>query len=144
MNPEERARTLQGVGFAMAAFIFWGFSPIYFKILADVPVGEILTHRILWSVVCLAPFLVVTRRINGARILWERPKVLGLVLLASSLVGINWLVFLWAVVHERVLARGVDGPRGGHSERGQPHAGDDVPLVGARHGTPFGATDESR
>ncbi|MCH8228365.1 MAG: EamA family transporter RarD, partial [Proteobacteria bacterium] len=39
-----------GMAAATAAFIFWGFLPIYFKWLGTVPALELIAHRILLAV----------------------------------------------------------------------------------------------
>ena len=46
---EDAVRARQGVFFALAAYSFWGFAPIYFKSVQQVPAFEILAHRIIWA-----------------------------------------------------------------------------------------------
>ena len=41
---------LKGVLAMMAACTVWGLSGLFFKALAAVPPGEILSHRVLWTV----------------------------------------------------------------------------------------------
>ena len=48
-----------GVAAALAAYIFWGLAPIYFKLIQSAPALEIIAHRILWSVPVLAGFLLL-------------------------------------------------------------------------------------
>ena len=48
-----------GVAAALAAYIFWGLAPIYFKWIETVEPLEIIAHRILWSVPFLAGFLLL-------------------------------------------------------------------------------------
>ena len=93
-----------GITAAMAAFMFWGLTPIYFKWLGTVPALEIIAHRIFWAV----PVLVVFLLIRDGRHFWRRMllprKTLLTLLLSGLLVGFNWLVFVWAVTHDRILA----------------------------------------
>ena len=92
-----------GVTAALAAFVFWGLVPIYYKGLQTVDAWEVLAHRIIWSVPVLLVFLAVR---DGKRI-WKRLRLpLSSIawLCASGLVlALNWLVFVWAVAHDRVL-----------------------------------------
>lgn len=89
---------------ALAAYLFWGLVPIYFKWIHAVPPLEIIAHRVLWSIPVLAGFLLL----RHGRQFWQRfrlPARTVLVLFVSgSLVVGNWLIFVWAVVNDRVLA----------------------------------------
>ena len=93
-----------GMEAATAAFIFWGFLPIYFKWLGTVPALELIAHRILWAV----PVLIVFLLIRDGRHFWRRMvlprKTILTLMLSGLLVGFNWLLFVWAVTHDRVLA----------------------------------------
>ena len=44
------AETRAGLFAAMAAYGLWGFLPLYFQFLGDLPPLVILAHRIIWSV----------------------------------------------------------------------------------------------
>lgn len=88
---------LKGILYAVIAYVSWGLLALYWKQLAQVPAVELLAHRVTWSFVLLFAGLLVSRR--GAA-LWEavrRPKVLAYHAVAAVLVGINWLVYVWAV-----------------------------------------------
>ena len=63
MTPDLGAAAAARAGYlyGLAAFIVWGVFPVYFKWLAHVPPGEILAHRILWSV----PFLALLSAAGG-------------------------------------------------------------------------------
>lgn len=94
---------VQGVAFAATAFSIWGVVPLYFKQLEDILPGEVLAHRIIWTAVLLCLLLVATRRIRHLAPLWQVPGVWQRVVIASALISANWLVFLWAVMNQRVL-----------------------------------------
>lgn len=93
-----------GVAAALAAYVFWGLAPIYFKLIQAAPALEIIAHRILWSVPVLTLFLLV----RDGRRFWQRmrlpPRSVAILLLSGVLVAANWLIFVWAVVNGRVLA----------------------------------------
>lgn len=87
----------RGVVFAVSAYIFWGLHPIYWKLLKHVPSVEIVSHRIVWSLVF---FLVILSSRKEWRRLWmkirESPR--KLILFAPAfLIGSNWGVYIWAV-----------------------------------------------
>ena len=37
-----------GFAFAVAAYLMWGFLPLYMKAITHIPPVEIIAHRILW------------------------------------------------------------------------------------------------
>ncbi|MFK7864124.1 MAG: EamA family transporter, partial [Pseudohongiellaceae bacterium] len=49
----------QGIVFALTAYIFWGLIPLFFKLLDAAGPGEILAHRIIWSVLLLLVLLKI-------------------------------------------------------------------------------------
>lgn len=93
-----------GVAAALGAYIFWGLAPIYFKQLPGVAPLEVIAHRILWSIPLLALFLVLRDGPGFWRRLRLPPRVIALLWLTGALVMFNWLVFVWAVVNDRILA----------------------------------------
>lgn len=96
--------TRLGVSAALAAFITWGVAPIYFKWLAVVPAMEIIAHRVLWSIPVLVAFLLYRDGIKFLeRMRLSLRQVLGL-LLSGGVLAVNWLLFVWAVNHDQVMA----------------------------------------
>ncbi|MBT8051593.1 MAG: EamA family transporter RarD [Gammaproteobacteria bacterium] len=94
-----------GVTAALAAYIFWGLAPIYFKLLQQVAPLEIIAHRILWSIPFLVGFLLLREGGRGFVRRMRLPRRTILVLLVSGLLVVtNWLIFVWAVVNGQVLA----------------------------------------
>jgi chloramphenicol-sensitive protein RarD len=99
----EDARPSTGVIYGLAAYLWWGLAPLYFKAIAHVPPSEILAHRILWSCVLLA-LLIWRRGELGALAVAVRSRRLLATLAASTvLIGVNWFVFIWAIAHGRLL-----------------------------------------
>lgn len=94
----------RGVMAALAAYIFWGVAPIYFKLIQTVPALEIIAHRILWSIPLLAGFLLL----RDGRAFWGRVRLpwrsVMTLLLTGVLLAANWLIFVWAVSNDQILA----------------------------------------
>src|SRR5215211_7593470 len=84
---------LNGIG----AYVLWGFFPIYWKFLHQVPALQVIGHRIGWSFILLIVILLVTRQWNDFRTVALAPKVIGIYAIASVLLTINWLVYVWGV-----------------------------------------------
>ncbi|BAL26109.1 EamA family transporter RarD [Azoarcus sp. KH32C] len=93
----------QGVIATLIAFTTWGLAPIYFKAVGSVPPTEIVAHRVLWSVVFLFALLAFWRGFDGLRRLLAQPRLVGLLAVASTLTGSNWLVFVWAISANRLV-----------------------------------------
>ncbi|OIQ24945.1 EamA family transporter RarD [uncultured Vibrio sp.] len=103
MKTEEQQRTRQGILFAVGAYTMWGIAPIYFKSLDGVAALEILSHRVIWSFFFLAGLLHVGRRWRDVRdVMKSKPKMLYL-FATSFVIGLNWLIFIWAVNENRML-----------------------------------------
>lgn len=97
--PPERAGFLA----ALAAYGSWGLLPLFWKRLADVPALETLCHRIVWSVVFVFIILAIQRRLVEILKIFRNPRVAGLLVLSGIAVGLNWLIYIWAVNVDRVL-----------------------------------------
>jgi len=97
---ERRAGSL----FAIAAFGFWGLTPIYYKLLPHVPPVEVLAHRVVWSVVFGALFVTLTSAWPAVRAAIGSPRTLRALALTAALVSTNWLIYIYAVVNDQVMA----------------------------------------
>jgi len=103
-TPDHTAREARaGVAYGLAAYLLWGFFPIYFKALAGVAPLEVLSHRIVWSVATLALILTVARRWEGVRTAFSQPRTLMTLCATTLLIAVNWLVFIYAVGAGKVL-----------------------------------------
>ncbi|MBS0661023.1 MAG: EamA family transporter RarD [Verrucomicrobia bacterium] len=90
------------VGFI--AFLSWGLVPLYWRLLGEVSSVRIVCHRAVWcfAFIALVVAASATQR-DQLRAALRQPRAVWLCALAGWLIGINWLVFIWAVNHERVL-----------------------------------------
>jgi chloramphenicol-sensitive protein RarD len=86
----------KGIWYGIGAYAMWGFFPIYWKLLQHVPALELLGHRIAWSFFFLVIVILISKQWNEFRSLINR-KTLGIYLIASLLIGVNWLLYVWAV-----------------------------------------------
>ena len=98
-HPHHGSAFIAGV----AAFATWGLVPIYWKLLTKVPAPEILAHRFVWTIVFLGVLLSWQQRwrevISNARSRRSALFCLG----SGVMVGLNWLLFIWAVNIGHVL-----------------------------------------
>ncbi|WP_150266091.1 EamA family transporter RarD [Paenibacillus tepidiphilus] len=88
---------------AIIAYIMWGVLPLYWKLFNDVPAGEILSHRVVWSFVFMGILVAVQRRWGDMkRIAASRSQLLSLAA-SGLLIAANWLIFIWAVNNGHVV-----------------------------------------
>lgn len=88
-----RVGVLMGIG----AYALWGVLPLYIKALRPLPATDILSHRVLWSLLLLALIALLYKRGGAALAALRRPRI-ALALLASTLlIGSNWLLYIYAV-----------------------------------------------
>lgn len=102
-QPVPLTTTKKGVLTALTAFIIWGGFPLYFKQLTAYNATEIIGHRIIWTFVCVSIFMLVNRRWHWLKILKAQPKWLGVTFIAGLIIATNWLTYVWAVNHDRIL-----------------------------------------
>lgn len=86
----------KGVLFATAAYLIWGFYPIYFKALQAVPAFQIMTHRVVWCFLFMA-LLVLFRREAHVIKAALTPRTLLIYLAAGAINSINWFIYIWGV-----------------------------------------------
>ena len=93
----------RGVLTGIAAYVLWGLSPIFWKLVDDVAAGDVILFRITATALLLGLAHLVLR--TGPRVLAiaRAPRVAGTALLTAALLASNWLVFVWAVNDDRVL-----------------------------------------
>ncbi|MFD1708482.1 EamA family transporter RarD [Siminovitchia sediminis] len=91
----------EGIGNTVIAYVMWGFLPIYWKLLDQVPPGEVLAQRIFWSFGFMLLLLWIGNRVSSfkssLKLITEQPKAMLSLLSASILISLNWLIFIWAV-----------------------------------------------
>ena len=87
----------------MCAYLIWGCFPVYFKAFGSVPSFQIVSHRIVWSVVFLLLLSFRPGRWNDIRRAITNRRSLLILLTTSILIATNWLVFIIAVGHGQVL-----------------------------------------
>ncbi|HYD86290.1 MAG TPA: EamA family transporter RarD [Vitreimonas sp.] len=104
-SPSEAERRA-GFMAAAAAYIMWGFLPLYLKLLSAIDVREVLAQRILWA--APAAFVAVFV-MSGWRPGWReiatalRPRMLGTLTLSAMFIFVNWGLYVYLVLNERVI-----------------------------------------
>lgn len=91
------SETSKGVIAVLGAAIVWGMSPIFYKALDHVPALDVLSHRMIWSLVFFAIVLGASGRLREIPAAFKDKRTSCLIVLASIIIAVNWALFIWAV-----------------------------------------------
>ena len=104
INPSKsRQESLSGVVYASSAFLIWGLSPIYWKVMRDIPAFEIIMHRVIWSFFFLIIVLVFQKHWNEFMAAVKKPRTFMILIPTTILLGFNWFIYIWAINNEHIL-----------------------------------------
>ena len=93
----DTGRNVPGLAAGAGAFLLWGLFPCYWKALKSVPAPEILCHRMVWSLVFVGLVITVWGRWGEVGRAVRSRRNLLFFLASSTLLGINWLTYIWGV-----------------------------------------------
>lgn len=93
-----------GMTCALSAFLIWGLVPVFFKLLAGVGPLLVTAHRIIWALLLISIYLLLRDRRHIFSSLAVGARVAAWLMISALLVAINWLIFVWAVSNDQILA----------------------------------------
>jgi chloramphenicol-sensitive protein RarD len=93
----------RGFAFAVAAYLLWGFLPLYMKALAHVPPVEVVAHRVVWSVPVAGAILLLLGRTADLRAALRSGRMLRMAGLTAALISVNWAIYVHAIGSGRAL-----------------------------------------
>ncbi len=101
MNPASKG---SGLPYALGAYLIWGLLPLYLHLLQAVPPFEFVGWRVIFTLpVCLVA-IAVTRNWRALATALVNPRTMLVLLGSSLLIGVNWLIYIWAILEGHVLA----------------------------------------
>lgn len=77
--------------------------PLYWPLLEPANPLEIVSHRAVWTLVFCLIVLAITHALKSTLATFRRPKVAAKLFLASVLISVNWLVYIWATNNDHVV-----------------------------------------
>ena len=92
-----------GLLYAFGAYGMWGLFPLYFLALLPASPFEIVSYRIIFSLIFCALLLTITRGWRRYVALLRQRRILLTMALAGVLIYANWQIFIIAVVSNQVL-----------------------------------------
>ena len=100
-NPETPK---SGVSAAIAAYTIWGFLPLYLLTVKAVPAMEFVGWRIIWTLPICIVIVLVRGQLSDLRVALADRKSLMVLAASATFIGINWLVYVWAIQNGNVYA----------------------------------------
>lgn len=92
---------------ALGAYLTWGFLPLYLILVKSVPAFEFVGWRIIWTLpLCLA-IVAVRRQFPELLAALRSPRSMLALLASAVLIGINWFVYIWAIMAGEVFATSI-------------------------------------
>ena len=93
----------KGLANGTAAYTIWGVFGLYFTLLTEVPVFEVLAHRVIWCLVFTLGLIVIRGDVAKLTRIINQPKIVLCLALSSLLIGLNWGVYFWAVSQQQLI-----------------------------------------
>lgn len=98
-NSDSRA----GLTYGIAAYLCWGFFPLYWPLLEPASAYEVLAHRIVWTLVFCVGLLTITHKWGAFRSIIGQRRLMLPLALASVVITLNWGGFIWGVTNGHVI-----------------------------------------
>jgi len=93
----------RGLAAAAGAFFIWGLLPLYLKLLHAVPVLQVTAHRLTWGCLFALGWLALRRELGHVWVALSNPRVLVRLMASATLIGINWVIYVWGVANNHVV-----------------------------------------
>lgn len=97
--------TRQGLLFGLGAYVLWGVISLFWKQLSGVNPYAIFSYRILWTLITMLLYMFLSRRQTVykkqlSELLADK-KARRNMILASFLIAVNWLSYIYAVTNQQ-------------------------------------------
>lgn len=89
---------------ALGAYGIWGFLPLYLLLVRAVPAFEFVAWRIIWTLPICLVIVALRRQAPDVRAALRQRRTLGWLAVSSTLIAVNWLVYVWAIQSGEVYA----------------------------------------
>lgn len=92
-----------GLWATVFAFVLWGLFPLFWVLLKAAPPLQIIAHRVVWCALFVVAWLLWRDGRGWLRAALAHPKTLPILLLSSTLISVNWGIYIWAVLTGHVV-----------------------------------------
>jgi chloramphenicol-sensitive protein RarD len=106
-DPKPSGPIASGLAPALGAYLIWGFLPLYLVLVKNVPPFEFVGWRIIWTLPLCLVIVAYRRQFPELLAALKSPRSLLALLASSVLIGINWFVYIWAIMNGEVYATSI-------------------------------------
>ena len=96
-TPPKNEDSLRGFGFALTAYLLWGFLPIFMKAVGHISPAEVIAHRVIWSIPIAGAVLWATGRTADLWLALRTPRMLLMGFATAALISVNWGIYVWSI-----------------------------------------------
>jgi len=101
------APAASGLAPALGAYLIWGFLPLYLILVQSVPPFEFVGWRIIWTLPLCLLIVAFRRQLPELLAALKSPRSLLALTASAVLIGINWFVYIWAIMAGEVFATSI-------------------------------------
>ncbi|MBA5724018.1 EamA family transporter RarD [Candidatus Liberibacter sp.] len=83
--------------------IWWGFSPLYLRLIKDVNAIEIIAQRVLWTLPIMMLSVSLFEGLHVVRSALTKPQVLLRLIINAGILSIHWFLFIYASISGKSL-----------------------------------------
>jgi len=84
-------------------YTIWGAQPVYWKLFHEVPLDQILAHRIIWSSILLVGIIALKNQFNELLEIFKSKKNMILITLSAFLIASNWFINIYAANSNQII-----------------------------------------
>ncbi|MBZ7980179.1 EamA family transporter RarD [Campylobacter sp. RM12642] len=88
---------------AFVVFVFWGLVPIFYKQLNTLDAFVVMSHRIVWSVIFLAIFLIIIGQFKKALQELKSLKMAFNLFICGALISGDWGLYIYMIQKNLIL-----------------------------------------
>ena len=92
-----------GYASATSGALIWGMAPLYYRLLNEFPLMEVVAQRAFWSCVLFMVVFIIQNRLSELRQALNSFKNISLFIICSALIGTNWLLFIFALNYGQLM-----------------------------------------
>lgn len=106
-SPAAAAPPASGLLPALGAYMIWGFLPLYLLLVKTVPPFEFVGWRIIWTLPLCLLIVAFRRQFPELLAALKSPRAMLALGASAVLIGINWFVYIWAIMAGEVYAASI-------------------------------------
>ncbi len=93
-----------GLHLAIAAYLCWGFLPLYIALLRHVPAFELVGWRVIFTLPLCLVIILARRQWPDLKAALGNSRVMRLLAISALMIGANWVIYVAAINAGQIYA----------------------------------------